>query len=74
MNMIWVEEHNCSVPAEVETICGHIAEFDHGSGYGYRCTTCNAVIGSVSMPKYCRDLMEQEKMANILKSGKNIGM
>jgi hypothetical protein len=33
--------------------CGSWGEFDDGSGYGYRCTNCGAVVGSVSEPSYC---------------------
>lgn len=40
--------------------CGSTASFDHGSGYGYRCDGCNAVVGSVGMPKRCADLLKDK--------------
>lgn len=36
--------------------CGGRPRFDSGSGYGYRCTTCNAVIGSVGQPRSCKEI------------------
>ena len=46
-----------------ETPCGAHAEFDYGSGMGYRCTKCGAMIGSIGMPRDCYQIMitEQEK-------------
>jgi hypothetical protein len=35
--------------------CGGVAEFDHSSGISYRCEMCNAVVGSVGVPRACRD-------------------
>ena len=35
--------------------CGGVAEFDHSSGISYRCEMCNAVVGSVGVPRDCRD-------------------
>jgi hypothetical protein len=34
--------------------CGGVAEFDHSSGISYRCEMCNAVVGSVGMPRSCQ--------------------
>ncbi len=34
--------------------CGGVAEFDHSSGISYRCEMCNAVVGSVGMPRFCQ--------------------
>jgi hypothetical protein len=34
--------------------CGGVAEFDHSSGISYRCEMCNAVVGSVGMPRDCQ--------------------
>jgi hypothetical protein len=42
--------------------CGAEAEFDHGSGYSYRCTHCGTIWGSVSNPCY-----PKYKLAEILK-------
>lgn len=39
--------------------CGGTAEFDWGSMCAHRCTTCNAVVGSMGMPRSCK--AEQEK-------------
>lgn len=47
--------------------CGSIAEFDEDSGISYRCTACFAVIGSIGMPKDCKN--EQEKYENWKKMG-----
>ena len=33
--------------------CGGVPMFDHQSGYAYRCDSCNAVIGSIGMPRDC---------------------
>lgn len=33
--------------------CGGTPLFDNGSGYGYRCNTCGAVIGSIGQPRNC---------------------
>ena len=35
--------------------CGSIANWDDASGISYRCETCGAVVGSVGMPRACRD-------------------
>lgn len=35
--------------------CGGIAYFDHDSGISYRCATCFAVVGSVGMPRSCKE-------------------
>ena len=35
--------------------CGGVAEFDHSSGISYRCEMCNAVVGSVGMPRSCQN-------------------
>ena len=46
------------VPDVIQIPCGE-AHFDEGSGYGYRCWNCMAVIGSIAMPKDCKTLMEE---------------
>jgi hypothetical protein len=42
-------------PLYIKLDCGAWGEFDDGSGYGYRCTHCGAVVGSVSEPRACAD-------------------
>jgi hypothetical protein len=39
--------------------CGGRAEFDHGSGFSYRCEHCCAVVGSIAMPSECRSEMDK---------------
>lgn len=55
----------------IKTPCGSPAEFDYDSGMGYRCTHCNAMIGSIGMPNDCYEIMktnqEKEKIWEILK-------
>lgn len=41
--------------------CGSVAEFDHGSGISYRCTTCGAVVGSIAEPRQCREIREENE-------------
>lgn len=35
--------------------CGAIASFDQASGISYRCEDCMAVVGSVGMPRDCKE-------------------
>jgi hypothetical protein len=44
------------VPSEIKTACGHTAYYDLGSGIGYRCECCNAILGSIGMPQNCKDM------------------
>lgn len=39
--------------------CGGIAYFDEGSGIGYRCEHCMAVVGSIGMPKECKEAKQK---------------
>lgn len=39
--------------------CGGIAYFDDDSGIGYRCSTCNAIVGSIGQPKHCKEEAEK---------------
>jgi len=52
--------------------CGGTPCFDAGSGHSYRCDACFAVIGSISMPRDCYDMMKEEenkaKVWNVLES------
>ena len=67
---IWLPEHGCFVDVEIDAPCGEVAEFDYGAGYGYRCTSCNAVLGSIGMPKACAEIAEADKIVEILKGDK----
>jgi len=44
--------------------CGGTAHFDEGSGYGYRCELCAAVVCSIGMPNRCRS--EWDKYEKVL--------
>lgn len=39
--------------------CGGIAHFDKSSGISYRCEECMAVVGSVGMPRSCKNEIEK---------------
>lgn len=47
--------------------CGGVASWDESSGISYRCEDCGAVVGSIGMPKSCKD--EAEKWDNWEKLG-----
>ena len=51
----------------IKLLCGNDAYFDHGSGIGYRCEACMAMVGSIGMPRSCKALYEQEEVINKLK-------
>lgn len=55
------------LPKPIELLCGSIASFDFDSGISYRCNTCFAVVGSVGMPRNCKDLYDMEKSIAKLK-------
>ncbi len=46
--------------------CGGTGYFDHASGFSYRCDTCNAVIGSIGMPRECVDEYRKMEMLDII--------
>jgi len=46
--------------------CGGVAYFDEDSGISYRCELCNAVVGSIGMPKYCKDQEEKWRVMELL--------
>lgn len=50
--------------------CGGIAEFDQDSGISYRCRSCSAVVGSVGMPRHCKDEIQKWDNWEVL-GGKN---
>ena len=45
--------------------CGGTAYFDQGSGCSYRCE-CGATVGSVGMPKPCREEADKWEVQKIL--------
>ena len=45
----------------IDLPCGAVAVFDIESGISYRCTTCFAVVGSIGMPRDCKQLMDDEE-------------
>ena len=52
----------CHVPEYQDTLpCGGRPHWDYGSAAGYRCDTCNAMIGSIGMPKECHDMIHAER-------------
>ncbi len=46
--------------------CGNLASFDEDSGMSYRCNRCFAVVGSMGMPKECKELYEMEQVVDKL--------
>ena len=52
---------------DVDLLCGATASFDHSSGISYRCNDCGAVVGSIGMPRECKELYDMEKVVNRLK-------
>lgn len=54
----------------VKLLCGATASFDIESGISYRCNSCYAVVGSIGMPRSCKELYDMEDVINKLK-GKN---
>lgn len=48
--------------------CGGQASFDVSSGIGYRCETCNAVLGSIRQPRACKEEDEKYRTMKILGS------
>jgi hypothetical protein len=51
---------------KIELPCGSTAYFDLDSGCAHRCGTCGAVVGSVGMPKACKDKMEAHQTWEVL--------
>ena len=48
--------------------CGGTAQFDVGSGIGYRCEHCGAVVGSVGQPRECKEEAQKYDALKILGS------
>jgi hypothetical protein len=57
-------------PEDIELECGSIASFDAESGISYRCTTCFAVVGSIGMPRECKELEDMVAVVQKLKGRK----
>lgn len=45
--------------------CGGVAYFDEGSGISYQCE-CGATVGSIGMPKHCKDEAEKWEVQKAL--------
>ena len=54
----------------VTLLCGSIARFDEGNSISYRCETCMAVVGSVGMPRECKELYSMKDVIEKLKGNK----
>lgn len=55
----------------IDLLCGSVAYFDHNSSsYSYRCEDCGAVVGSIGMPRECKELYDMEKVVDKLKGKK----
>jgi hypothetical protein len=65
--------HYPSAPSHIppiELLCGSTASFDDGSGCAHRCDNCGAVVGSVGMPRRCKDLYDMEEVVAKLRGKK----
>lgn len=56
--------------APIVLLCGSSAYFDEGSGIGYRCEECMAMVGSIGMPRSCKELYDMEDVVEKLKGSK----
>ena len=54
----------------ITLLCGSVASFDTDSGISYRCNNCFATVGSIGMPKSCKELYDMEKVVDKLKGRK----
>jgi hypothetical protein len=52
---------------DITLLCGNIASFDMTSGISYRCHNCFATVGSMGMPKKCKELHDMEDVIDKLK-------
>lgn len=57
-------------PSSITLECGATAHFDNGSGYGYRCEDCMAVVGSIAQPRRCVELENMVAVVQKLKGTK----
>lgn len=51
---------------KIELPCGGTAYFDVDSGCAHRCYNCGAVVGSIGMPKACKDKIEARKSWEVI--------
>jgi hypothetical protein len=76
MNYISDKDGNPTDTQRIKTLCGSIAELeiqnDNGvrCRMGFRCTECFAVIGSVGMPTFCKELYAMDAVIRKLKGQK----
>ena len=70
VDMYFVDGRLMHLPP-IDTACGNTASFDDGSGYVLRCDACGAVIGSIGMPRRCKDLYDMEEVILKLKGIKH---
>jgi hypothetical protein len=61
-----IKEIEYGLGKPVHLPCGGVAYFDQDSGISYRCETCFAVVGSIGMPRSCKEEFDKEKMIAIL--------
>lgn len=54
-------------PPDINLECGSVASFDPDSGISYRCNTCFAVVGSIGMPRQCKELYDMIDVVDKLK-------
>ena len=59
--------HSESEYKPITLLCGAVATFDQDSGISYCCNTCFATVGSMGMPKSCKELYDMEKVVDKLK-------
>ena len=52
-----------SIPHTYNVACGATAIFDYESGISYRCQSCGAVVGSIGMPRECKQLEDEAEIA-----------
>lgn len=69
MRKMMLSEH-AGVQPDIDLLCGASASFDYSSGIAYRCNECGAVLGSIGMPRECKDLYDMERSMEILKGQK----
>ncbi len=61
-----VPDYGPGVQHDIELLCGSSASFDYGSGISYRCNECGATLGSVGMPKQCKELYDMVRTIETL--------
>lgn len=56
----------------IDLLCGNKAYFDRDTGCSYRCIACFATVGSIGMPRSCKELYDMEEVVDKLKGRKNV--